>query len=241
VDVIAVAVENREGLAPVLQKARAQGIKVITWDADTTPDARDFFVNQASNESIGQTLMDNAARVMDNRGEFAIISATLTASNMVEWRKQIEARKAKYPEITLVGTEPCDDKQPVAYEKAKTLLNEHPNLKLIMAICSPAVPGSAEAVENSKRKDVKVIGLGLPNQNKAFVKKGITECVILWKTDDLGYLTVQAAYALKRGTLRPGDQMFQSGRLRNIQIVGDNILLGPPFVFTKENIDQFDF
>src|SRR5204862_7939164 len=42
VDVIAVAVENREGMSSVLKKARSKGIKVITWDADTTPDARDF-------------------------------------------------------------------------------------------------------------------------------------------------------------------------------------------------------
>ena len=26
-----------------------------------------------------------------------------------------------------------------------------------------------------------------------------------------------------------------------IKIEGDNIVLGQPFVFTKENIDQFDF
>ena len=48
VDVIAVAVENREGISSVLRKARAKGIKVVTWDADAEPDARDFFVNQAT-------------------------------------------------------------------------------------------------------------------------------------------------------------------------------------------------
>jgi rhamnose transport system permease protein len=114
-------------------------------------------------------------------------------------------------------------------------------VKLIMAICSPAVPGAAEAVKQSGRKDVKVIGLSLPNDNKPYVKEGITECVILWNTMDLGYLTVQAAYALKNGTLRPGDRWMQAGRLRNVEIAGDNILLGKPLRFTKENIDRFDF
>jgi len=36
VDVIAVAVENREGMSSVLKKARGKGIKVVTWDADST-------------------------------------------------------------------------------------------------------------------------------------------------------------------------------------------------------------
>ena len=62
-----------------------------------------------------------------------------------------------------------------------------------MAICSPAVPGAAEAVKQSGRKDVKVIGLGLPNDNKRYVHEGITDAVILWNTMDLGYLTVHAA------------------------------------------------
>ena len=57
----------------------------------------------------------------------------------------------------------------------------------------------------------------------------------------MGYLTVQAANGLKRGTLRPGDRWMQAGRLRNVKIQGDNILLGKPLKFTKENIDQFDF
>src|SRR5262249_26885002 len=48
VDVIAVAVENRQGIASVLRKARDRGILVLTWDADAEPDARDFFVNQAT-------------------------------------------------------------------------------------------------------------------------------------------------------------------------------------------------
>ena len=109
------------------------------------------------------------------------------------------------------------------------------------AICTPAVPGAAEAVKQSGRKDVKVIGLGLPNDNRSYVKDGITDCVVLWNTMDLGYLTVHAARALKEGGLKRGDAKFKAGRLGTVEIQGDNILLGQPFLFTKENIDQFDF
>ena len=48
VDAIAVSVENRAAISTVLRKARGRGIKVVTWDADAEPDARDFFVNQAT-------------------------------------------------------------------------------------------------------------------------------------------------------------------------------------------------
>jgi rhamnose transport system permease protein len=242
VDVIAVAVENRSGIASVLRKARERGIKVITWDADTEPDARDFLVNQATPEGIGTTLMDHAGRILGGHGEFAIITASLTAANQIEWQKWIEARrKEKFPDIKMAVLRACDDKQDKAFDEANTILNAYPNVKLLMAICSPAVPGAAEAVKQSGRKDVKVIGLSLPNDNKPYVEAGITEAVILWNTMDLGYLTIQTAKAVHEGRLKPGDQSLTAGRLGKVEVAGDNVLLGQPLTFTKDNIDQFDF
>ncbi|HEV2293324.1 MAG TPA: substrate-binding domain-containing protein [Tepidisphaeraceae bacterium] len=242
VDVIAVAVENREGISTALRKAQEAGIKVLTWDSDAEPDARSFFVNQATPQGIGTKLMDTGAKAMNGKGEFAVISASLTSANQNEWLKYIDERmNEKYPNIERVANRPCDDLQKKAFDEATALLNSHPDLKLIMAICSPAVPGAAEAVKQSGRNDVKVVGLGLPNDNKPYVHEGITDTVILWNTMDLGYLTVYAAKALADGELEPGAETFEAGRLGKREIEGDNILLGQPFSFTKANIDQFDF
>src|SRR5207302_3765472 len=204
-DIIAVAVENREGLSTALRKAREKGIKVVTWDSDAQPDARDFLINQATPEGIGFTLMDEAARVMGGAGQFAIITASLTAANMNEWQKYIEQRRAdKYPDIKMVALRPCDDLKDKAFAEATAILNANPNVKLLMAICSPAVPGASEAVKQTGRNDVKVVGLGLPNDNKRYVRAGITPAVILWNTSDLGYLSVYAAVAVVKGELTRG-------------------------------------
>jgi rhamnose transport system substrate-binding protein len=117
----------------------------------------------------------------------------------------------------------------------------HPNVKLVMAISAPAVPGAAEAVRQAGRKDVNVIGLSLPNINKPYVHSGVVQTVVLWSTRDLGYATVQAGLQLLRGTLQPGAQSVQTGRLGVLQIRGSEIILGPPLKFTKANIDQYDF
>ena len=186
--------------------------------------------------------MDNAARILGGEGEFAIITASLTAGNMIDWQKEIEKRRAeKYPAITMAALRPCDDLQKKAFDETTAVLNAHPGVRVIMGICSPAPPGAAEAVKQSGRTDVKVLGLSLPNMNKRFVHEGVTDCIILWKTADLGYLTVLAADALVRGGLRAGASEIEAGRLGTIGIEGDNILLGTPFTFTKDNIDQFDF
>ncbi|MFM8892829.1 MAG: substrate-binding domain-containing protein [Planctomycetia bacterium] len=242
VDVISVAVENRVGISTVLRKAQDRGIRVITWDADAEPDSRSFFVNQATPRGIGEALMDNAARILGGEGEFAIITASLTAGNMIDWQKEIEKRRAeKYPAITMAALRPCDDLQKKAFDETTAVLSAHPGVRVIMGICSPAPPGAAEAVKQSGRTDVKVLGLSLPNMNKRFVHEGVIDCIILWKTADLGYLTVLAADALAKGDLRVGNPKIEAGRLGTIGIEGDNILLGTPFTFTKDNNDQFDF
>jgi rhamnose transport system substrate-binding protein len=243
VDVIAAACENKEGISTALRKAQEKGIKVLTYDSDAAPDARSFFVNQATPQGIANTLMDEAARLTNSAGEFAIITASLTAANMNEWQKFIEARRAeRYPQMNLVAIRPCDDLKDKAQTEATSLLGAYPNLKLLMAICSPAVPGAAEAVKQAgKTATVKLIGLGLPSENRKYVKEGVTESVILWKTIDLGYLTVHAAHGLGTGTLKPGAAIYRAGRLGDIKIEGDQIVLGEPFIFNKENIDQYDF
>ena len=76
---------------------------------------------------------------------------------------------------------------------------------------------------------------------KPYVHDGIIKSVVLWNTRDLGYLTVRAAGALARGELTKGQSSFAAGRLGSLTVAGDQVLLGRPFVFTKENIDQFDF
>jgi rhamnose transport system substrate-binding protein len=242
VDVIAVSVENQAAISTVLRKARARGIHVITWDADSERDARDFLINQATPQGIGYTLTDEAARILNGRGEFAIITASVSAANQNQWIKHIEARLAeKYPNLKLVTIKPSDGDRDRAFAETQTVLKVFPNVKLIMAIAAPAVPGAAEAVKQSGRADVKVTGLSLPNMCKPYVDAGVIESIVLWNTLDLGYLTVYAAKALSDGELKRGVKEMPAGRLGKIGVEGDEVRLGAPFIFNKANIGRFNF
>jgi rhamnose transport system permease protein len=242
VDAIAVSVENKAAISTVLRKARQRGIKVVTWDADAEPDARDFFVNQATPEGIGNTLTDEAARITGGKGELAIITASLTAANQNEWIKYIRQRlAAKYPELELVAIQPSDGDRDRAFAETQNVLKVHPNVKVVMAIAAPAVPGAAEAVKQSGRTDVKVTGLSLPNMCRPYIKAGIVESIVLWDTVKLGSLAVVTADAVASGRLKRGDTSFDAGPLGTFAVAGDQVLLGSPFVFNRTNIDRFNF
>lgn len=241
VDAISVSVENAPAISSVLRKARNQGIKVVTWDADAEPDARDYFINQATSQDIGYTLVDESARVINETGEVAIITGALTAANQNLWITFIKERLSKYPNMKLAVVRPSDDDRDKAFVEAKTITRVYPNVRIIIVISAPAVPGAAEAIKQAGRQDVQVIGLSLPNLCKPYVHGGQIEAVVLWSTNDLGYLAVTAPAALVRGTFGVDQSQVAAGRLGILRISGTEIILGPPLIFRKDNIDKFDF
>jgi rhamnose transport system substrate-binding protein/rhamnose transport system permease protein len=242
VDVIAVAVENRASISTVLRKARARGIKVLTWDADAEADARDYFVNQATPEGIANTLTDEAARLLGGRGTFAIITGALSAANQNEWIARIKTRLVeKYPGLTLAAVRPSDDDRDKAFSEAQTILKVYPHVRLLMAISAPAVPGAAEAVSQTGRKDIDVIGLSLPSISKAYIHSGVVQEIVLWNTTDLGYLVVAAGARLAQGGLQPGMHSLEAGRLGRVQVSATEIVLGTPLIINRGNVDSLDF
>ncbi len=70
---------------------------------------------------------------------------------------------------------------------------------------------------------------------------GIVDSIVLWNTGDLGYLSVYAANGLVNGKLKKGDKTIEAGKLKNIEVVDDEVRLGKPFIFNKDNVDNFDF
>lgn len=242
VDAIAVAVENQAGISTVLRKARQHGIHVLTWDADAEPDARDYFINQATPEGIGNALTDEAARLLGGKGEFAIITGALSAANQNQWIAFIKKRmEGKYPGLKLATIRPSDDDRDKAFQETQTILKVHPAVKLIMAISAPAVPGAGEAMRQSGRKDVDVIGLSLPGICKPYIHDGVVQTIFLWNTKNLGYLTVYAGAMLSENRIPAGATSIQAGRLGTLQISGSQIILGAPLLIDKKNIDKLDF
>lgn len=242
VDVIAVAVENKASISTVLRKARQRGIKVLTWDADAEPDARDYFVNQATPEDIANTLTDEAARILGGRGDFAIITGALSAANQNEWIADVKKRLAeKYPGLKLATVRPSDDDRDKAFAETQIITKVFPTVKLVMAISAPAVPGAAEALRQAGRSDIKLIGLSLPSITRPYIHDGVVQEIVLWNTNDLGYLVVAAGAKMARTEFPQDAASMAAGRLGSVRIRGSEIILGAPLIINRANVDNLDF
>ena len=242
-DVIAVAPNDPDAIAPVLQKARKRGVKVLTWDADSHEEVRDYFVNQADPGAIAQALMDIMAEGIGADGKYIILTGSLTAANQNVWMREMEKyRQEKYPNLTNLSEAPkaTQEDQAMATRITVDTLKSYPDLQGIFAITSVALPGAAEALRKSDASGrIFLTGLSTPNSMRQYIKDGTVKKIVLWSPVDLGYLTVYAAKQLAGGTL--GGEEMEAGRLGKIKIRGSEILLGDPIVFDADNIDEYDF
>jgi ABC-type sugar transport system substrate-binding protein len=244
VHAICIAPNQPKTIQRFVQKARAQGIKVLTWDSDAPESGRDLFVNQVDERRLGETLMDDLARQMGEAGEWAIAIASLDAANLNTWRRYAEARaREKYPKLKLVATEVTKEDENFARQKVETLLNAYPNLKGIIAFDSNSVPGASEAVKRAgKVGKVAVVGNSTPRKMRPYIKEGVLESFYLWDPRLLGALTVRLAKLLVDDQpLREGLELPGYGKLVFSAQDPKTVIMSEPIRFTKENIDQYDF
>ncbi len=239
------AANDPVAIAPVLKKALSKGIHVVGYDANSTPDAREWFVNQAQFNGIGKTMIDAMAKEAGEDAAFAIVTSTFTTPNQARWIAEMQAYAAKcHPKMQWLETVEAQEDNNLSFNQATTLINKHGDkLKGLFGMTSVATPASAEAVTKAGLcGKVAVVGLATPNAMKPYVHADCVKSVVLWNPIDLGYAATYVLRAAADGKLKPGDTSVEAGKLGKLNVInGSEVLLGAPFVYTKENIDKFDF
>jgi rhamnose transport system substrate-binding protein len=237
-----VSATDPSALCPTLKSAMAKGITVVTYDSDA-PSCRNIFINQASSQAIGASEVDLLAKEIHDTGEIGIVSAAASATNQNTWIGYMKQELQKYPKMKLVSTVYGNDDPTTATQVTQGLLQHYPNLKGIISPTTVGVLAAAQVLDTSKyRGKVALTGLGTPVAMKKYVLDGTVGSFELWNPANLGYLAAYAAvnFASKKITGATG-QSFTAGKLGKFTIGADHtILLGPPLVFTKANINNYN-
>jgi rhamnose transport system substrate-binding protein len=238
-----VSATDPSALCPTLKSAMAKGITVVTYDSDA-PACRDLFINQASTAQIGTSEVDLLAKQINSTGDIAIVSAAASATNQNAWIGYMKQELTKYPNMHLVSTVYGNDDPTTATQVTQGLLQKYPNLKGIISPTTVGILAAAQVLDSPKyRGKIALTGLGTPDSLKKFVSDGTVQSFELWNPANLGYLAGYAAvnFASKKITSSAGGS-FTAGKLGKFTVgADDTILLGPPFVFNKANISQFNF
>ena len=244
VSAVSLSVLDASSIDPIIKKAKEKGVKIFTSDSDAPKSEREVYVAQALYRDLGFTIIDELAKRISEQGTVGIVSGEATATNLNTWINFMQQRvKEKYPKINLLPPQFAGGTAQRAFQLATDLMTAHPDLKGLIAVASTTCPGVAQSIESAgKIGQVIGTGYGSPNTIRSYLKSGAFGFSVLWNPRDLGYLTVWAGKQLVDG--RP---FAESNAVPGLEApvkydsAAKVLLLGPPAVFTKENVDQFNF
>ncbi len=247
-DAIVIAANDPSALCPTLNTAAQAGIAIVSFDSDIACGSapNHLFINQANTEQIGTSEVDLLAKQINSTGQIAILSAAASATNQNAWIGFMKQQLAKYPNMKLVSTVYGNDDPATSLTVLQGLLSAYPNLKGIISPTTVGISTAAQYLDTHKNVKVVLTGLGLPSQMKKYVNDGTVASFELWNPSNLGYLAGYAAASLASGTALQAGSTFTSGSLNTTYTMatGDGVLsviLGPPTVFDKSNVNNFNF
>ena len=194
VDGIAISVNEPKSVERVIKRATESGIKVLTFDSDSANSGRSMYIGTI-NEAAGVTMGEAMAKQLDGKGEVAIVTCQLGASNLNERIAGIKKALAKTPGIKIVATEGTEDDLAKAVSVDEALFRAHPNLKGIFGVSQVGGPSVAKVMNTkefgSKKGTVKVIAFDdLPDTVKG-VKDGFIQAIMVQRPVTMGKLAVE--------------------------------------------------
>jgi rhamnose transport system substrate-binding protein len=244
---IAVAPSDPDAVVPAMKRAQKLGSKVITFDADSAPDGRLFFVNQATSDSIGRYGAQLLVAAMGTKGKVAIVSAQPTAANQNAWIAAFRDELKKYKDIEIVDEVYGYDNEQKAFDATVALVTKYPDLTGIFAPTCPGLPAVARALESVQKAGVvKVSGNCVPSITGKYMLDGTIQGFYLWDPIKLGYVTYYAAKYLAEGKFqgKVGDSFtITNGKWPGTYEIDSTgqIITGQPLQFTKDNIKDYNF
>lgn len=248
VDAICVVPIDPGAIEASLKNAMDKGIVVVTHEASNQVNTL-YDTEAFTADDFGAAIMDALAADMGEEGKYAEMVAYTTSTTHMEYANAQKARQEEaYPNMELIndGAVPtCESEESIdtAYERAKEVLKANPDLKGFTGVASTDCPGIAKAVEELGL-DVKVVGVGTPNEFRPYVESGTISTIKLWDPKDSGYIMCKVASMILGGeTIEEGADLGIDGYNSITISEGDNkcIIGQADLTITKDNIDDYDF
>jgi rhamnose transport system substrate-binding protein len=243
---IIISGDDPNAVAPALKRAMAKGVKVISYDGDVAPDARNIFVSPPSAKDIGYFQVEWIGSQIGYKGKIAILSATPTAANQNTWIKFMKQalKLPKYKGLQLVKIAYGNDNDTKSAQETQALLQAYPDLKGIISPTTVGVAAAARVLQQAHQcGKVALTGLGLPSQMRAYIKAGCAKKVGLWDEFKFGYAAMYAAHAVLDGKLTgKAGETVKLGSLGTRTVGADKtVIFDKPLVFTKATVDKYKF
>ena len=245
VDAICCVPVDAQAVAATLQKARDQGIVVVTHEASDILDSVDYDLEAFDNDYFGTLYGQYLAEAMNNEGEYYGVVGGLGMTTHMQWFNScVKYLEENAPDMTLVNPDGIpgedDNNEATAYDLAVQAIAAYPNLKGFVDTAASS-NGIALALEELGRTDIKLVALAMPSQGGAYIEDGTQYVGLCWRPADAGYTACELAYKILKGEEINSDTTFTKEGYETVT-VEDNLVTGnAPLVFTAENVANYPF
>ncbi|WP_083931074.1 substrate-binding domain-containing protein [Kaistia granuli] len=250
VNVVAISPNSPDALNQVFDRARAKGTLILSVNSDMPGNEahRDAAILPVDFTKTGPSQVELLGKQIGYEGEIAILSATTDAPDQNVWiaaMKDTLEKDPKYAKMKLVTIAYGDDDPQKSTTETEALLANFPNLKGIISPTTVGVAAAAQVVETAKKADqVKVVGLGTPNQMRRFIENGTVEAFQLWSPYNQGLLAAHFAVGVKDGSIKnEAGTVFEVEGLGKVTVDKDSVIKTQADLttFDKANIADFNF
>ncbi len=244
VDAIAVVPDDASVLAPVLQRARAAGIAVVTQESPGQVGSQ-WDLETVDNHQFAVSVFQKLADLTGGSGKFGLIVGSLTVPLHNEWADVgLAYLKEHYPNLTLIANRyPGGESLEDSFKTAQQILQANPDIKGFVAFGSQGPIGIARALQQEGKApgEVAVVGNVLPKQATPYLKKGYISEGFLWDPADSGYgIVALAAKVVQKEPIQDGIEIQGLGK-GTVDTAGHVVLFQASRTFTAENVTNFDF
>lgn len=239
VDVIGLVPLDVKVAEPVLRRAQAAGIAVITHEGPEQ-EGRTWNVELIDSVRFGEEQMKRLAAEMKETGEYVVYVGTLTTPLHNKWADAAIAYQQKhYPRMKLAADRfPGADEIDTAQRTTLDVIRAHPKVRGILGFGSNGPIGAGNAVRQRRLgQRIAIVGTVLPSQAKPLIMDGTIREGFLWNPTEAGYAMVAVAKMVLDGrAIVDGIEIPGLGRA-TVDVPGRQIRVDKIMRINKETVD----
>ena len=177
--VLIVAPENSDGLAPAFAAAKAKHIPVLTIDRTVNGTACSDFIGFIGSDFLGQAKIaaDDLGTALNGQGSVAVLQGT-SGNNVATDRTNgfNQQLAAKYPNIKIVASQTANFDQATGQKVMEQILQSNPDITGVYAQNDTMALGAIQAIKAAGKvpgKDIKIVAIDGTQQCVQNVASGV--------------------------------------------------------------------
>ncbi|AZK47363.1 sugar-binding protein [Paenibacillus lentus] len=193
VDAIIVQGLNEEKFTPLIDKAVARGVPVVTIDTDAPESKRLAYVG-TDNVAAGERLGRLVVKTTGGSGKIGVIIGSELAESQLQRLDGLRQVVDQYSRLEIVAVRSSNISHMEAIQQASEMLRNHPEISIMVGTSATDALGMLQAAKSLKRDELTIIGFDNQKETLAAIRNGEIQATVAQQPYLMGRTAVKLLY-----------------------------------------------